>query len=479
METKSVVKRLNLTPMEKEKFDAIIKELTTSVKKSNINLRKKLNEQHLAYFDASNELIAKLTTFLEAGKKILSITSSKERQQFQNENAQAAAFKGLEKKTIQSTISAIEWLQDGGTESPPLTYNQWYRLLKRFAREFQVNIDNPKDKTQDQDIGHVTGVVTIKGANWIAGLEAILNSYEGEDNVKRALQDVKAKGRNVYTAMLAVDGYKEQLVGDIDKNLQTLLESLPTNININQSIETNVAIARNKIGGELRLTLEAAVKNRYAKAALQGYLIKILETVMQGIETDLSKDFIAKISTSPNMLEEMRNQFAKMFLGKKVTAARRNKQQKRKYPLVGYNTDITTKARANSRKFKKALNSAVNVKMTKTTNAVNNSQRTITLFTLLKAKLPETVRANMGEPGLVNRSGRFADSTTITDVVITAQGHPSVGYSYQQDPYQVFEMTRGTPPWATLDRDPRKLIDKSIREIAAQMFTGRLYTRRV
>ena len=279
--------------------------------------------------------------------------------------------------------------------------------------------------------------------------------------------------------MLAVDGYKEQLVGDIDENLQTLLESLPTNININQSIETNVAIARNKIGGELRLTLEAAVKNRYAKAALQGYLIKILETVMQGIETDLSKDFIAKISTSPNMLEEMRNQFAKMFLGKKVTAARRNKQQKRKYPLVGYNTDITTKARANSRKFKKALNSAVNVKMTKTTNAVNNSQRTITLFTLLKAKLPETVRANMGEPGLVNRSGRFADSTTITDVVITAQGHPSVGYSYQQDPYQVFEMTRGTPPWATLDRDPRKLIDKSIREIAAQMFTGRLYTRRV
>ena len=66
--------------------------------------------------------------------------------------------------------------------------------------------------------------------------------------------------------MLAVDGYKEQLVGDIDENLQTLLESLPTNININQSIETNVAIARNKIGGELRLTLEAAVKNRYAKA---------------------------------------------------------------------------------------------------------------------------------------------------------------------------------------------------------------------
>ena len=110
---------------------------------------------------------------------------------------------------------------------------------------------------------------------------------------------------------------------------------------------------------------------------------------------------------------------------------------------------------------------------------MGSQQRNITLFTLLKAKLPETVRANMGEPGLVNRSGRFADSTTITDVVTTAQGHPSIGYAYQQNPYQVFEMTRGAPPWATPDRDPRKVIDKSIREIAAQMFTGRLYTRRV
>ena len=40
-------------------------------------------------------------------------------------------------------------------------------------------------------------------------------------------------------------------------------------------------------------------------------------------------------------------------------------------------------------------------------------------------------------------------------------------------------MGRGEPPWATPERDPRKLIDRSIREIAAELAMGRLFTRRV
>ena len=36
----------------------------------------------------------------------------------------------------------------------------------------------------------------------------------------------------------------------------------------------------------------------------------------------------------------------------------------------------------------------------------------------------------------------------------------------------------GNTRWATPERDPRILIDKSIREIAAQFAIGRFYTRR-
>ena len=101
------------------------------------------------------------------------------------------------------------------------------------------------------------------------------------------------------------------------------------------------------------------------------------------------------------------------------------------------------------------------------------------LIELLQAKLPDTVAKNMGPPALTNQTGRFASSVRITDVNQTAKGYPSVGYTYQKNPYQVFEVGHGDLRWATPSRDPRKLIDASIREIAAQHAIGRFYTRRV
>ena len=67
----------------------------------------------------------------------------------------------------------------------------------------------------------------------------------------------------------------------------------------------------------------------------------------------------------------------------------------------------------------------------------------------------------------------------LIDVLQTRSGFLSFGYNYQKTPYQVFEVGEGAPPWATRERDPRRLIDKSIREAAAELALGRLYTRRL
>jgi hypothetical protein len=85
----------------------------------------------------------------------------------------------------------------------------------------------------------------------------------------------------------------------------------------------------------------------------------------------------------------------------------------------------------------------------------------------------------MGSPALNNITGRFADSVRVENIIKTPKGFPSVGYTYQRDPYQVFEEGVGSPPWANGNRDPRDLIDKSVREIAATMALGRFYTRRI
>ena len=97
---------------------------------------------------------------------------------------------------------------------------------------------------------------------------------------------------------------------------------------------------------------------------------------------------------------------------------------------------------------------------------------------VLNAKLPETVAGNMGTPRLESQTGRFAQSVRATDVTETAQGFKSVGYTYAKNPYQVYESGSGTR-FSSIDRDPRTLIDTSIREIVAQFGLGRLYTRRL
>ena len=96
---------------------------------------------------------------------------------------------------------------------------------------------------------------------------------------------------------------------------------------------------------------------------------------------------------------------------------------------------------------------------------------------MINQKLPDAVRKNMRVPRLQNESGAFASSVKVTDVMTTKKGYPSFGYTYAKNPYQVFEV--GTGAWATPERDPRTLIDASIREVAANLALGRFYTRRM
>lgn len=120
---------------------------------------------------------------------------------------------------------------------------------------------------------------------------------------------------------------------------------------------------------------------------------------------------------------------------------------------------------------------AIRAKATKsrTRKTASTGFSQVKLYAALNMKINSVVAKNMELPGLEYQTGRFAAGVKITDVSKTPQGFASIGYTYQLYPYQTFE-----PGFAqgSTDRDPRKLIDRSIREIAAQMVTGRLYTRR-
>ncbi len=102
----------------------------------------------------------------------------------------------------------------------------------------------------------------------------------------------------------------------------------------------------------------------------------------------------------------------------------------------------------------------------------------LSLITLLNARLPPQVRANMGSPRLNNRTGRLSESARVVNIATTPGGFPRIEYTYQRSPYDVFDKKLGKKPWNTPDRDPSDLVGMSVRQIAADLGMRRFYTRR-
>jgi hypothetical protein len=104
------------------------------------------------------------------------------------------------------------------------------------------------------------------------------------------------------------------------------------------------------------------------------------------------------------------------------------------------------------------------------------AQSPINLLAIINARLHGVLEKNMHPPALQYRTGRFAQSVEAVDIQTTPKGFPSVGYTYMKYPYQTFE-----PGFAmgSVHRDPRKLIDKSIREIAQNIVQTQVFTRRL
>lgn len=100
----------------------------------------------------------------------------------------------------------------------------------------------------------------------------------------------------------------------------------------------------------------------------------------------------------------------------------------------------------------------------------------VSLTELINQKLHDQIRKNMGKGSaktkLNYRSSRFAKSVQVEYLTKTRNDEINAFYSYMKYPYQTFEP--GFKQGAPESRDPKKLISKSIREIATSIVTTRL-----
>ena len=103
------------------------------------------------------------------------------------------------------------------------------------------------------------------------------------------------------------------------------------------------------------------------------------------------------------------------------------------------------------------------------------AQSPIALRNILNEMLPMTVAKNMGSPALNFRTGRFANSARVEMIHQGPKGGMAVDYTYMKEPYQTFEP--GYKQGST-QRDPRKIIGESIRELATGILGRQPHTVR-
>jgi len=213
-----------------------------------------------------------------------------------------------------------------------------------------------------------------------------------------------------------------------------------------------------------------SIKNRLAK--------RLEETYFKELKKDSTK--FATTGASPSSMDKLSQAVLASFIGE-LPNTKNIKKPKVKRPKGKKDSGSTPKIQVGSKKAKgkkksQATGHSERIKKKKTDDSLINLQSLIPVF---NQKLPQTVAANMGSPALNYQTGRFSESVQVTEIATTAKGHPSIGYTYRKNPYQVFEHPTGSPNLATPDRDPRKIINQSIREIAIGIMDQRFYTRRV
>lgn len=195
------------------------------------------------------------------------------------------------------------------------------------------------------------------------------------------------------------------------------------------------------------------------EANIQKLLNKTLET------------YFANMKGSPSVMQHMLNSLIDVLEGNTY-----------KYGSSVQGPTATKRIKSGSRaegkaKIGKALqsSSAIKTKLAppiRTSSALNLSG----LIAYININLPPQVRSNMGRPKLVNRTGRFSNSTKVLTATRNEKGDLTFNYTYQKAPYETFEPGGDQ---GSVQRDPRPLIAKSIRDIVTPIVGSKFKFRSI
>lgn len=186
---------------------------------------------------------------------------------------------------------------------------------------------------------------------------------------------------------------------------------------------------------------------------------------VQSVQGLVSK--LLKVRSSPSMEEKIVNRVASALLGTKPEPT------KKTIPLL----DNTQKIIKPRKQVKVLNNTTRDLKVDPPrTGSISGEESLVGLLALINEILPRQIKSNMGEGSstttLNYRTGRFAESAKVERLSVSRQGMITAFYTYMKNPYATFSV--GGAQSMPTSRDPKLLISKSIREIAANRVANRM-----
>lgn len=237
-----------------------------------------------------------------------------------------------------------------------------------------------------------------------------------------------------------------------------------------QKMKTNKGIFDRAIRKEITKFLE----NRYYFAS---ELMRL-----QGVDMDTAANLTAGSKNSKQRIEDASLKLIAAGLLDSISEEhlRNNKSSQLKRnskPKRGVSKSTSKAAGRGSSSVKKTKSSvpAKKTRRKRKTRVMGGSP--IALKELINQQLPSRILPKMQAPALVNRTGRFRHSAEVTNVVVGPRGGTQIDYTYQRNPYEVFEPGSGSP-LANQYRDPRRIIGGTVREIAQEIMGKKFITIR-
>lgn len=279
---------------------------------------------------------------------------------------------------------------------------------------------------------------------------------------------------------------KQNLLHALDVYIKRLEEDDLQSANLSKEIYQSLdGIDYTKSVDKYLVEMQYSILNRSSGRASKA-IIEELRKVFTPDSKEIEKAFnnsstgrmLLESKSSPSFIDLIAINLASVLAtgkeNKKVYKGKITKPITKKLP-VKLKTNSNKKLIQDAKKLKNQIK-ANKPKLEKPKPAVAVTLSLTSLQNLINSQLQDVISANMGDGndrGILNyRTGRLAASAAVERMSQSREGMITAFYSYMKNPYATF--SQGGRQQSPASRDPKLLISKSIREIAAQQVGNRL-----